>query len=86
MKQIIVVMEFTAVVLHRGARAYYAVSERGRDRFVASLVAYKGDPASSPPTQVSLEKQGRHCTGNVEDIALLDELYYAAKEKLNNQP
>jgi hypothetical protein len=85
LKQIVEVMEVTAVVLHRGALAHYTVSERGRDRFDAHLLMYGGDPASSPPQQVSLEKQGRHCIGNVEDIELLDDIYYAVKEKLNGR-
>jgi hypothetical protein len=75
-------MEVAAVVLHRGALAHYTVAERGKDRFVAHLLYYRGDPASTPPKEVMLEKQGRHCTGSVEDVGLLDELYYAAKENL----
>ncbi len=78
-------MEVTAVVLHKGALAHYTVAEEGRDRFVAQLLAYNGNPNSSPPKQVSLEKHGRHCTGNVEDVELLDELYYAAKEKMKEK-
>ena len=78
-------MSITAVVLHKGALAHYSVVESGADRFVAHLLAYSGDPASTPPEQVSLEKQGRHCTGSVEDVALLDDLYYAARDKLQNR-
>ena len=78
-------MEVAAVVLYRGALAHYTVAKRGKDRFVAKLLAYRGDPASCPPGEVSLEKQGRHCTGTVEDVALLDELYFAAKEKMDQR-
>lgn len=83
LKQIFEVMQMTAVVLYRGALAHYTVTQRGENRFVANLYAYKGDPANSPPRQLSLEKRGRHCTGSVENEELLDELYYAAREKLN---
>ncbi|MBB1284628.1 hypothetical protein HRH25_09610 [Flavisolibacter sp. BT320] len=76
------VMEVTAVVLHRGALAHYTVTLEGKDKFVARLLIYNGDPASTPPEQVQVERQGRHCIGNIEDEALLDELYYAAREKL----
>lgn len=75
-------MNVTAVVLHEGALAHYTVTAKENNRFVARLLTYKGDPASTPPVEVYLEKEGRHCTGNVEDVALLDELYYAAREKL----
>jgi hypothetical protein len=79
------VMDVTAVVLHHRALAHYTVTEREGNQFVAYLLAYKGDPASSPPREVSLEKSGRHCTGSIEDVALMDELYYAAKEKLQQR-
>ena len=75
-------MEVTAVVLHKGALALYSVAERGGNRFVAHLLMYSGDPASSPPLQVDLEKTGRHCVGNVADVGLMDEIYYAAKEEM----
>jgi hypothetical protein len=78
-------MEVTAVVLHRGALARYMVAESGKDGFVAHLLAYSGDPASSPPQQVSLQKEGRHCMGNVDDVGLMDEIYFAVKEKLNGR-
>jgi hypothetical protein len=74
-------MDVTAVVFHKGALAHYTVSRREGNRFVAHLLAYSGDPASSPPQQVSLEKQGRHCVGSVDDEALLDDLFYATKEE-----
>jgi hypothetical protein len=85
LKQIFDIMEVTAVVLHQGALAHYTVAQRGKDRFVAKLKAYRGDPASTPPEKVSLEKRGRHCTGTVADVNLLDELYYAAREKLQER-
>jgi hypothetical protein len=77
-------VEVTAVVLHKGALAHYTVSEKGKDKFVAHLLSYRGDPSCTPPSEVRLEKQGRHCVGNVEDVALLDELYYAVKERLEH--
>ncbi len=83
MKQISTIMDVTAVVLHKGALAHYTVSGMEKDRFVAHLLAYRGDPASSPPQQVSLEKRGRHCIGSTEDVELLDDIYYAAKEEMN---
>lgn len=78
-------MDVTAVVFHKGALAHYTVEEKGRNGFVAQLVTYGGDPASSPPANVSLQKSGRHCTGNVQDEALLDDIYYAAKEQLQRR-
>ena len=81
-KQIFEAMEVTAVVLHRGALAHYAVTERGKDRFEAHLLKYGGDPAGSPPQNVSLEKIGRHCVGNVIEAGLMDDIYYAAKDQI----
>ena len=75
-------MNITAVILHRGALAHYTVSQMEERRFVAQLLKYGGDPASSPPQQVSLEKIGRHCVGNVVDVGLMDDLYYAASEEI----
>lgn len=85
LKQIVIIMNVTAVVLHEGALAHYTVTEWGKERFVARLYAYRGDPASTPPNEVYLVKEGRHCTGSIADVALLDELYYAAKEKLEQR-
>lgn len=79
-------MEVTAVVLHKGAIARYVVAERGGNRFVAHLLLYSGDPASTPPLQVDLEKTGRHCIGSVEDVGLMDDIYYAAKEEMARKP
>ncbi|RYZ25394.1 MAG: hypothetical protein EOO10_18375 [Chitinophagaceae bacterium] len=78
-------MEVTAVVLHRGALAQYAVTEKGMDRFDAHLLSYGGDHDSSPPRHVILEKTGRHCVGNVVEVELLDDIYYAAKEELRKR-
>jgi hypothetical protein len=78
------VNEVTAVVLHKGALARYNVEERGKDRFVAHLLRYSGDPASSPPHEVMVEKQGRHCIGSVADKELMEDIYYAAKEQLQH--
>jgi hypothetical protein len=75
-------MEVTAVVLHKGALARYVVAEKGGDRFVAHLLLYSGDPASSPPKHVDLEKTGRHCVGSATDVELMDDIYYAAKAEM----
>ena len=78
-------MDVTAVVFHKGALAHYTVAEEGREGFVAHLLTYTGDPASSPPAHLSLRKNGRHCSGTIEDESLMDDIYYAAKEKLHQQ-
>ena len=78
--------EVTAVILHNGGLARYQVAERGKDRFVAQLLTYSGDPASSQPQQVNLQKIGRHCVGNVIDVSLMDDIYYAAKEQMAKEP
>lgn len=78
-------MNVTAVILHKGALAHYIVSQKEEKRFVAQLLTYGGDPISSPPQQVSLEKIGRHCVGNVVDVGLMDDIYYAATEELRRR-
>lgn len=78
-------MDVTAVIFHKGALARYTVEEKGKDKFVAHLLAYGGDPASSPPAQLSLQKQGRHCSGTIDDEVLLDDIYYAAIEQLQRR-
>lgn len=78
-------MDVTAVVIHKGALARYTVSQQDGNRFVAHLLLYSGDPASAPPQHINLEKHGRHCKGNVDDEALLDDIYYAAKDELHKR-
>lgn len=79
-------MKVTVAVIYHDAIAHYTVTEGEGDRLDAHLNTYMGDPASTPPSEISLEKVGRHCTGSIEDVALMEELYYATKEKLKHKP
>jgi hypothetical protein len=74
-------MEVTAVVLYKGALAYYTVSKRSEESYVAHLLMYNGDDQNNPPRLISFEKSGRHCTGDIEDQNLMDDICYAVKEK-----
>jgi len=78
-------MDITAVIFHKGALAHYTVSQREGNGLVARLLAYSGDPASSPPKQVSLVKTGRHCTGSIDDEELMDEIYHATKSEVSRR-
>lgn len=78
-------MDVTAVIFFRGALARYTVTGRGDKRFHAHLLSYSGDPASSPPADINLEKQGRHFVGNTKEEELMEDIFYAAKEELNRK-
>jgi hypothetical protein len=72
-------MDTTAVVLHRGALAHYAVHTDGDERYEAHLIRYKGAPENEPPHDIEFRKAGRHCTGNTGEQDLLDDICYAVQ-------
>ncbi len=72
------IMEVTAVVIYKGALAYYNVSKQREDAFNAHLIKYNGHQ-DYPPQHILLTKEGRHWTGNVSNKELLDDLGYAAE-------
>ena len=74
-------MEVTAVVLFKGSLAYYSVSSREGEIYVAHLLTYSGEPENYPPQRISFEKQGRHCIGSIEDRDLMDDICDAARDK-----
>ena len=71
-------MEVTAVVIYKGALAYYNVSEQRGEAFNAHLVKYNGEE-DHPPRYILLKKEGRHWTGDINNKELLDDLGYAAE-------
>ena len=81
--EVSILMDVTAVILYKGALACYTVAEQGSKGFVAHLLTYNGDPASSPPSDVQLEKQGRHFVGSTKEEELMEDLFYAAREGLH---
>jgi hypothetical protein len=77
-------MENTAVVFHNGGLAYYNVSKRDEQSYVARLFSYTGEERNAPPKVVSFEKLDRHCVGNIEDQSLIEEIYYSVKNKFSS--
>ena len=78
-------MDVTAVIFYKGALARYTVSGQGNKAFVAHLLTYSGDPASSPPKDVQLEKQGRHFVGSTKEEELMEDIFYAARQELDKK-
>lgn len=74
-------MEFTAVVLFRGALAHYSVEMKGNNTYEAGLLKYNGAELNSPPPNILFIKEGRHCTGDINDQDLLDDIYNAVHSK-----
>jgi len=75
-------MMVTAVVLHKGALAHYAV-EKGINQFYsAHLIRYGGDVRNKPPKHLHFIEEGRHCSGDINNQELLDDLCYTAKQQL----
>ena len=46
----------------------------------AGLQMYTGNTCDVPPESVHLKKDGRHCTGNVEDTDLMNDIYNAVQD------
>jgi hypothetical protein len=74
-------MEITAVVLHKGALAHYAVHSEQRANFEAHLLQYNGALENEPPHDIVLQKAGRHCTGSTEEQDLMDDICNAVECK-----
>jgi hypothetical protein len=75
-------MEVTAAVLFGGALAHYEVKIGNEGECYAQLSNYKGSPSHTPPTTISLRKEGRHWVSDVADRLLADELGYAVELKV----
>jgi hypothetical protein len=74
-------MEFTAVVIFKRALAHYSVKMKGNDSYEAGLLKYSGEAQDSPPSHICFIKEGRHCTGDINDQDLLDDIYNAVHSK-----
>ena len=74
-------MEHTVVVLYRNALAHYRVAQSGASGYDASLLRYGGSAENVPPNEVHFVKDGRHCTGNIGEADLMDDLYDAVQRK-----
>ena len=61
-----------AVIVYRGALAYYLIVRERADVYSAYLKHYDG-PAR-PPESITLAKSIRHWTGSIDDADLLYEL------------
>lgn len=75
-------MEVTAVVLHKGALAYYTVAKENGELYIAHLVRYGGDTRNKPPKHLHFVEEGRHCTGTANNQELMDDLCYTVKQQL----
>ena len=76
-------MNVTVVVLYRKALAHYSVTMKEDGSFEAGLLKYGGHSADTPPRQIHFRKEGRHCTGDIQDRELMDELCYAVQLELS---
>ena len=74
-------MDVTAVVLHKGALAHYAVHTEGEQKYEAHLLRYSGARENEPPHDIAFRKAGRHCTGSTEEQDLMDDILYAVEVK-----
>ena len=72
-------MKITAVVLHKNSLAHYTVSEKNVGFYEARLLRYGGNQQDAPPEHIWFIKDGRHCTGNIKNLELMDELCAAVK-------
>ncbi|MER3463553.1 MAG: hypothetical protein C4329_03160 [Chitinophagaceae bacterium] len=77
-------MDVTAVVLYQGALAYYTVSRQGDGKYVAHLLNYSKGQELEPPQTIHFWNNGRHCSGNIEDDNLMDEIWLAVKDKFKD--
>ncbi len=75
-------MEVTAVVLHKGALAHYTVTKTSSSYYSAHLIRYGGDVCNKPPRHLHFMEEGRHCSGNINDQELMDDLCYTAKQQM----
>jgi hypothetical protein len=78
-------MGHTVVVLYRGALAYYAVTIVHNDAYEAGLLKYCGSSHDLPPSKLSFKIEGRHCQGSTHEQDLMDDLYFAALRKLQQE-
>lgn len=74
-------MNVTAVVLHKGALAHYAVHQDGDQVYEAHLLRYNGAQENEPPHDIEFSKAGRHCTGSTDEQDLMDDILYAVQVK-----
>lgn len=74
-------MDVTAVVLHKGALAHYAVHKDSDLEYEAHLLRYSGARENEPPHDIAFRKAGRHCTGSTEEQDLMDDILYAVETK-----
>ena len=72
-------MDVTAVVLHKGALAHYAVHAERNDVFEAHLLRYSGAQENEPPQDIEFSREGRHCTGSTAEQDLMDDIYNAVE-------
>lgn len=70
-------MEFTVAVLYQGTLTHYTVIERDNGMFEAGLLKYAGEEQQKPPRKFCFRKEGRHCSGEIDDQDLMDEVYHA---------
>jgi hypothetical protein len=70
-------MEFTVAVLYQGTLTHYAVTERENGMYEAGLLKHAGEGQHQPPGKFCFRKEGRHCSGEIEDQDLMDEVYHA---------
>jgi hypothetical protein len=75
-------MEISAVVLHKGALAYYTVEKGSGQLYKAHLTKYGGASMNEPPQHLQFIEEGRHCSGNTNNQELMDELCYTVKQYL----
>ena len=80
----VVFMEVTAVVIYKGALAYYNVLKQREDAYNAYLVKYNGQQ-DNPPQRIALKKEGRHWTGDINNTDLVDDLGYAAEMEVKRK-
>ncbi|ANE50920.1 hypothetical protein SY85_10810 [Flavisolibacter tropicus] len=75
-------MEISAVVMYKGALAYYIVDKGSGQLYKAHLTRYGGAPINEPPSHLQFIEEGRHCFGNTNNQELMDELCYTVKQQI----
>ncbi len=66
-------MEYTSIVLFRGAKAYYKVCSGNGKMYTAVLQRYEGN-TEGPPKSITFYREGASSMGDSDSIDLINEL------------
>jgi hypothetical protein len=72
-------MEYTSIVLFRGAKAYYKVCSGNGKMYTAVLQRYDGG-TEGPPKSITFYREGASSMGDSDSIDLINELLEKMKQ------